>query len=92
MLNSMKTDVPEKDKNSAANAAEVMGRTAQPPMIRLLLPKLFDQGSQPIQFRGGAHSSDDCPHCGGKFLWHSSIPRHGVELYHQRMWTARKRL
>jgi cytoskeletal protein CcmA (bactofilin family) len=30
MLNSMKTDVPEKDKNSAANAAEVMGRTAQP--------------------------------------------------------------
>ena len=30
MLNSMKTDVPEKDKSSAADAAEVMGRTAQP--------------------------------------------------------------
>ena len=30
MLNSMKTDVLEKDKNSAANAAEVMGKTAQP--------------------------------------------------------------
>jgi cytoskeletal protein CcmA (bactofilin family) len=26
----MKTDVPEKDKNSAANAAEIMGRTVQP--------------------------------------------------------------
>src|SRR6266478_6892157 len=30
MLNSMKKDVPEKDKNPAANTAEVMGRTAQP--------------------------------------------------------------
>ena len=30
MLNSTKSGVPEKDKNAAANAAEVMGRTVQP--------------------------------------------------------------
>jgi len=30
MLNSMKSDAPEKDKNAAANAAEVMGGTVQP--------------------------------------------------------------
>ena len=30
MLNSMKTDVPEKDKNATANAPEVLGRTMQP--------------------------------------------------------------
>jgi cytoskeletal protein CcmA (bactofilin family) len=30
MLTSMKSGVPEKDKNAAANAAEVMGRTVQP--------------------------------------------------------------
>jgi cytoskeletal protein CcmA (bactofilin family) len=30
MLNSMKNGTPEKDKNVAANAAEVMGRTVQP--------------------------------------------------------------
>jgi cytoskeletal protein CcmA (bactofilin family) len=30
MLNSMKSSAPEKDKNAAANAAEVMGRTVQP--------------------------------------------------------------
>src|SRR6516162_1507390 len=30
MLNSAKSDVPEKDKNATANAAEVMGRTVQP--------------------------------------------------------------
>src|SRR5215472_4280846 len=30
MLNSTKSGVPEKDKNVAANAAEVMGRTVQP--------------------------------------------------------------
>ena len=30
MLNSAKSDVPEKDKNAAANAAEVMGRAVQP--------------------------------------------------------------
>ena len=29
MLNSTKSGVPEKDKNAAANAAEVMGRTVQ---------------------------------------------------------------
>jgi cytoskeletal protein CcmA (bactofilin family) len=29
MLNSMKSSTPEKDKNAAANAAEVMGRTVQ---------------------------------------------------------------
>src|SRR6516225_1829120 len=30
MLNSMKSGAPEKDKNAAANAAEVMGGTVQP--------------------------------------------------------------
>ena len=30
MLNSMKTDVPEKDKNATANAPEGLGRTMQP--------------------------------------------------------------
>src|SRR6516165_9201920 len=30
MLNSMKSSAPEKDKNAAANAAEIMGRTVQP--------------------------------------------------------------
>jgi cytoskeletal protein CcmA (bactofilin family) len=30
MLNSTRSGVPEKDKNAAANAAEVMGRTVQP--------------------------------------------------------------
>jgi cytoskeletal protein CcmA (bactofilin family) len=30
MLNSIKSSAPEKDKNAAANATEVMGRTAQP--------------------------------------------------------------
>src|SRR6516165_9495578 len=30
MLNSMKSSAPEKDKNAAANAAEVVGRTVQP--------------------------------------------------------------
>jgi cytoskeletal protein CcmA (bactofilin family) len=30
MLNSMKSDVPEKDKNATANAPEVLGRTMQP--------------------------------------------------------------
>jgi hypothetical protein len=30
MLNSMKSGAPEKDKNAAANAAEIMGRTVQP--------------------------------------------------------------
>src|SRR5215469_6985098 len=30
MLNSTKSDVPEKDKNATADAAEVMGRTVQP--------------------------------------------------------------
>src|SRR2546430_158564 len=30
MLNSMKSGVPEKDKNATANAAEVMGRSVQP--------------------------------------------------------------
>ena len=30
MLNSMKSGVPEKDTNAAANAAEVVGRTVQP--------------------------------------------------------------
>jgi cytoskeletal protein CcmA (bactofilin family) len=30
MLNSMKSSAPEKDRNAAANATEVMGRTVQP--------------------------------------------------------------
>jgi cytoskeletal protein CcmA (bactofilin family) len=30
MLNSMKSSAPEKDKNAAANAAEIIGRTVQP--------------------------------------------------------------
>ena len=30
MLSSMKSSAPEKDKNAAANAAEIMGRTVQP--------------------------------------------------------------
>src|SRR5260370_13723083 len=30
MLNSMKSSAPEKDKNAAANAAEIMERTVQP--------------------------------------------------------------
>jgi hypothetical protein len=30
MLNSMKSGVPEKDKNATANAPEVLGRTVQP--------------------------------------------------------------
>ena len=30
MLNSMKSSAPEKDKNTAASVAEVIGRTVQP--------------------------------------------------------------
>jgi len=30
MLNSMKSGVPEKDKNATVNAPEVLGRTVQP--------------------------------------------------------------
>src|SRR6266481_3060921 len=56
---------------------QATGKNHHAPAVRLFLPKLFDQGSQPLQFRARAHWSDDRADCGGKFHWNSSVPRHG---------------